>query len=218
MKNGTMPESQEESTNPFPSMQAELHKKGAVLTKAWADLFSYLTRYQADLMVKENAMDIAEKEIDMRRKQLEDIKSVTLDSEEFGKLQDDMHTKERILLKLQSEHCVTETQLRQVQSDLTNHMELLERSRSELLEKHADLIRYRGDVERLKSELTIKEEHIQVKDNLLKKLQSQLMRENAELKEEAELERRALLLERRAHEITRRALKEKTQQVRSSFL
>ncbi|XP_064627515.1 histone-lysine N-methyltransferase MECOM-like isoform X9 [Lineus longissimus] len=217
MKVGTMPESQdmqEEQNNQFINMQTELHSKGAVLTKAWSDLFSFITKYQAELMVKENSVEIAEKEISVRKKQLDDLKpAVAAGNEEIAKLQEEINTKERLLSKSQSELSVKESMLHRVQSDLSSHMELLEKSRSEILEKQSDLIRHRGDLERLKSELTIKEEQIQIKDNLLRKLQDQLMKENAELKEQLDFksqcldaERRSLEAERRSHELLKRSL------------
>jgi cob(I)alamin adenosyltransferase len=214
MRDETMPESHEEGGPTIAeNMQEVLHKKGTVLTKAWADLFSYLTTYQAELTVKENTMEIAEKEISMRRKQIDEMKPVPPDCEEFAKLQDEIHAKERQLTKAQSELSVKEQILRRTQSDLTCNMEMLERSRSDVLEKQNELIRYRGDMERLKSQLAIQQEQVSIKDNLLKKLQSQLMKENEELKEQSELDRRALELERRAHELTKRTLREKERSV-----
>ncbi|XP_064627426.1 zinc finger protein 1-like isoform X4 [Lineus longissimus] len=213
-QNQSEPVTRNSSPSPFINMQTELHSKGAVLTKAWSDLFSFITKYQAELMVKENTIEIAEKEIDVRKKQLQELKpAVSAGNEEISRLQEEINTKERLLSKAQIELSVKEQMLQRVQSDLSSHKGHLDRSRSELFEKQGDLIRHRSDLERLKSELTIKEEQIQIKDNLLKKLQTQLMRENAELKEQLELEKRnaqlSLEAERRAHEMTKRSLRQK---------
>ncbi|XP_064628275.1 uncharacterized protein LOC135487923 isoform X8 [Lineus longissimus] len=217
MRDEAMPESHEENTaGTAENMQAELHKKGAVLTKAWADLFSYLTKYQAELTVKENTMEIAEKEIEIRKKQFEDMKPVSPDCEEFAKLQDEIHGKERLLTKTQSELTAKDQLLQRTNSDLTCNMEMLQQARNEVLDKQNDLIRYRGDIVRLKSQLAVQQEQVSIKDNLLKKLQTQLMKENDELKEQSELDRRALELERRAHEMTKRSLREIEKSGRSS--
>ncbi|XP_064628105.1 zinc finger protein 853-like isoform X8 [Lineus longissimus] len=213
MKDSTMsmPEPQEEESSPSQNMQMELHSKGAVLTKAWSDLFSFISKYQAELTVKENAVEIAEREIDVRKRQLDEMKPmVDAGNEEVEKLQEEIRTKERLLSKSQSELCVKEQMLRSVQSDLTCNMELLEKARCDLLDRQSELVRNRGDLERLKSELTIKQEQIQIKDNLLRKLQNQLMKENAELKEQLELNERTLEMERRSHEMTKRTLREKS--------
>ncbi|XP_064628204.1 zinc finger protein 135-like isoform X1 [Lineus longissimus] len=200
-------EEEVEENSPFESMQTELHSRGAELTKAWSNLFSFITKYQAELFVKENSVEIAEKEIEQRKKQLAEMKPVVdAGNEEITQLQDDIRTKERQLRQAQSQLSVKERMLQRVQSDLSCNMEMLENSRSELLGKQNEIIRYRGDLERMKSELTIKQEQIQIKDNLLKKLQNQLMKENAELREQLELERRALQLEKQSHELTKRTL------------
>ncbi|XP_064628264.1 zinc finger protein 768-like isoform X11 [Lineus longissimus] len=200
-------EEEETENSPFVNMQTELHCKGAVLTRAWSDLFSFITKYQAELVVKENSVEIAEKEIKERKRQLEEMKPVVdAGNEEVSKLQDEIRTKERLLSKAQSQLSVKERMLQRVQSDLSGNMEMLEKSRSELLSKQNDVIRYRGDLERLRSELTISREQIQIKDNLLKKLQNQLMKENLELKEQLELERRSHELEKRSHELTKRSM------------
>ncbi|XP_064628070.1 zinc finger protein 853-like isoform X6 [Lineus longissimus] len=220
MKDGNMSmlESQKEESRPSENMQMELHSKGAVLTKAWSDLFSFITKYQAELAVKENTVEIAEREIDVRKRQLEEMKPmVEAGNEEVEKLQEEIRTKERLLSKSQSELSVKEQLLRSVQSDLTCNMELLEKARCNLLDSQSELVHNRGDLERLKSELTIKQDQIQIKDNLLRKLQNQLMKENAELKEQLEIERKTLELERRnfemerrSHELTKRNLRGKS--------
>ncbi|XP_064628089.1 uncharacterized protein LOC135487868 isoform X1 [Lineus longissimus] len=219
MKDSTMSmsESQEEESSPSQNMQMELHSKGAVLTKAWSDLFSFITKYQAELTVKENTVEIAEREIDVRKRQLEEMKPmVDAENEEVTKLQEEIRTKERLLSKSQSELSVKGQMLRSVQSDLTCNMELLEKARCDLLDRQSELVRNRGDLERLKSELTIKQEQIQIKDNLLRKLQNQLMKENAELKEQLELNERTLEMERRSHEMTKRTLREKSKPTASA--
>jgi chromosome segregation ATPase len=196
---------QEDGSSPLENMQTELHSKGAVLTKAWSDLFSFITKYQAELVLKESSVEIAENEIEQRKRQLEEMKPVVdAGNEEICKLQEGIHTKETQLRKVQSELSVKELMLQRVQSDSVSNMELLEKSRAELLGKQNDLLRSRCDVERLKSELAVKQEQILIKDNLLKKLQNQLMKENAELKEQLEIERRALQLEKQCHELTKR--------------
>ncbi|XP_064627193.1 zinc finger protein 37-like isoform X1 [Lineus longissimus] len=213
MKDGTMsmPESQEEESSPSENMQMELHSKGAVLTKAWSDLFSFITKYQAELTVKENAVEIADREISMRRKQLEEMKPmVEAGNDEISRLQDEIQTKERLLNKSQTELSMKVRMLQQVQTDLSCNMELLEKARSELLDRQSEHVRDTSDLERLKSELIIKQEQILIKDNLLKKLQNQLMKENTELRDQLELERRALELERRSHELTKKSLREKS--------
>jgi DNA repair exonuclease SbcCD ATPase subunit len=200
------------SEHPYPNMQAELQSKGAVLTKAWSELFSFITKYQAELMVKENSIEIAEKEIGIRRRQLDDMKPVVdAGNEEITKLQEvqeEFQTNQRRLNRTQSELTVKEQMLYRVQSDLNCNIEMLEKSRSELLTKQTEAIRYQGDLEGLKSELTIKQEQILIKDNLLKKLKNQLMKENAELKEELEFKERTLDMERRSHELTKRSLRQ----------
>ncbi|XP_064641097.1 transcription factor Sp8-like isoform X3 [Lineus longissimus] len=211
MKDSTMatPESTEEKSSPFQNMQTELHSKGAVLTKAWSDLFSFITNYQCELTVKENAVEIAEREIEVRRKQLEEMKpAMNCGNEEIEKLQDEIQLKESRLKLSQSELSAREQMLKQLQLDLSCNRELSEKLRCELLEKQSELMRNCSDLEQLKSELVIKQEQIQIKDNLLKKMQSEMMRENAELKEQLELERRTLELERRSHEQTKRILSE----------
>ncbi|XP_064627972.1 zinc finger protein 239-like isoform X3 [Lineus longissimus] len=215
MKDGVLPESQEMmEQNAFRTMQMELHQKGAVLTKAWSELFSFLTKYQGELLLKENSVEIAANEIDIRKKQLEELKpAVAAGSEEISRLQDEVHAKERLLNKTHSELNVKEQMLQHVQSDLTSNIGLLDSTRLELLDKRTELIKHQGEYEKLKSTLTLKEEQIAVKDSLLKKLQNQLMQENAELKEQLEMERRAhqekvrsLEMERRAHEATKKTL------------
>ncbi|XP_064628084.1 sal-like protein 1 isoform X4 [Lineus longissimus] len=216
MRDETMPESQEEESSPAASaantnnMQMELHSKGAVLTKAWADLFSFLTQYQAELTVKENAVEMAEREISIRKKQLEDMKPVVdVGNDEVVRLQELITNKERQLHKVQSDSMINEQMLKRVQSDLTCNQELVEKLRSELLEKQSNMVRYRNDLDRYKSDLSIKEEQIQIKDSLMKKMQNQLMKENTELRDQLELERRAHELERKTHEITKRHLRDK---------
>ncbi|XP_064628244.1 uncharacterized protein LOC135487917 isoform X5 [Lineus longissimus] len=187
----------------FENMQTELHCKGALLTKAWSDLFCFITKYQAELVMKENSVEIAEKEIKERKKQLEEMKTVAGDDEN---LHDVICAKERLLRKAQSELSVKDRMLQRVQSDLSSNTELLEKSECDLLKRQNELVRYRGNVEQLKSELKIKQEQILIKDTLLKKLQNQLMKENAELKEQLELERRALQLEKQSHDLTKRTM------------
>ncbi|XP_064628122.1 zinc finger protein 227-like isoform X2 [Lineus longissimus] len=207
----SMPESQEEESNPFENMQMELHSKGAVLTKAWSDLFSFITKYQAELTVKENAVEIAEREIDVRKRQLEEMKPmVEAGNDEISRLQDEIQTKERQLNKSQSELLMKEQMLRSVQSDLSCNMELLDKARCDLLDRQSEIVRNKGDLERLKSDLTIKQEQIQIKDNLLEKLQNQLMKENAELKQQYELEKLKFELEQQSHERTKRSLRDKS--------
>ncbi|XP_064628191.1 zinc finger protein 761-like isoform X1 [Lineus longissimus] len=194
-------EGQDESCS-FENMQTELHCKGAVLTKAWSDLFRFITKYQAELVMKENSVEIAGKEIEERKKHLE----VIADSGHDETLQDVIYTKERMLRKAQSELDVKDRMLQEVQSELSSNTELLEKSQCDLLKKQNDLVQYRGNVEQLKSELNVKQEQIKIKDTLLKKLQNQLMKENAELKEQLELERRALQLEKQSHDLTKRTM------------
>ncbi|XP_064628185.1 zinc finger protein 768-like isoform X4 [Lineus longissimus] len=205
-RESSSPKEQKEDDS-FVTMQTELHSKGAVLTKAWSDLFSFITKYQAELVVKENMVEIGEKEIEQRKRQLEEMKPVVdAGNEEVSKLQDEIRMKEGLLSKAQSQLSVKERLLQRVQSDLSCNRELLEKAQSDLLDKQNNLIRYRGDLEHLKSELKVKQEQIQIKDNLLKKLQNQLMKENAELKEQLELERRSHELEKQSHELTKRSL------------
>ncbi|XP_064628575.1 zinc finger protein 853-like isoform X12 [Lineus longissimus] len=198
-----------QTEHPFQNMQTELQSKGAVLTKAWSDLFSFITRYQAELVVKENSVEIAGKEINMRKRQLDEMKPVVdAGNEEITKLQEEIKANQRLLNRTQSELTVKEQMLQSVRSDLNCNMDMLDKSRSELLGKQTEVVRYRADLERLKSELTIKQEQISIKDHLLKKLQNQLMKENAELKEQLELKERTLEMERRAHEFTKRSLRQ----------
>ncbi|XP_064628596.1 homeotic protein spalt-major-like isoform X5 [Lineus longissimus] len=197
-----------QTEHPFQNMQTELQSKGAVLTKAWSDLFSFITRYQAELVVKENSVEMAEKEINMRKWHLDEMKPVVdAGNEEITKLQEEIQTSQRLLNRTQSELTVKEQMLQSVRSDLNCNMEMLDKSRSELLGKQTEVVRYRADLERLKSELTIQQEQISIKDNLLKKLQNQLMKENAELKEQLDNERQTLELERNYHELTKMDLR-----------
>ncbi|XP_064628134.1 sal-like protein 1 isoform X2 [Lineus longissimus] len=206
-----MPESQEENRClQLDDMQQELHSKGNVLTRAWSELFSYLTKYQAELMVKEHAVEIAEKEVDIRKRQLEEMRPVEeMGSEEVTQLRNEIQAKERLLNRAQLELSASEQTVKQISSDLSNHVQMVENSRSELSETQKELVRFRNDCERLKSELALTNEQVQVKDKLLNKLQNQLMKENAELKEQLDFSLRALELEKRAHEVTKKSLREK---------
>ncbi|XP_064628593.1 sal-like protein 1 isoform X2 [Lineus longissimus] len=206
-----------QTEHPFQNMQTELQSKGAVLTKAWSDLFSFITRYQAELVVKENSVEMAEKEINMRKWHLDEMKPVVdAGNEEITKLQEEIQTSQRLLNRTQSELTVKEQMLQSVRSDLNCNMEMLDKSRSELLGKQTEVVRYRADLERLKSELTIQQEQISIKDNLLKKLQNQLMKENAELKEQLDNERQTLELERNYHELTKMDLRKSKALLKSS--
>jgi chromosome segregation ATPase len=210
MKYRGMPESQEENTSlKLNDMQQELHSKGTVLTTAWSELFSFLTKYQAELMVKENAVEVAEKEVHIRRRQLEEMRPVgEMDDEEISKLRNEIQEKEKLLNRAHLELSASEQTVKRISSDLANHVQMIEKSRSELRNTQMELVHYRNDVESLKSELTVTKEQMQIKDKLLNKLQNQLMKENAELKEQMDFSLRALELEKKAHELTKKALRE----------
>jgi chromosome segregation ATPase len=207
-----MIESKEEESNPSKNnMQMELHSKGLVLTKAWSDLFSFITKYQAELTAKENAVGIAEREIDVRKKQLEETRPVAeYGNYEISRLQDEIRMKEHLLLKSQSDISEKDEKLQMMQSELICHKELLEKDRCDMLERQTEKVCDPSDLEHLKSELLLKQEQIRIKDSLIVKLENELMRENAELKEQLDVERQTLEFERRSHEMTKKCLREKS--------
>jgi chromosome segregation ATPase len=187
------------------NMQTKLHNKGMMLTRAWTELFSFITMYQAELIVKENAMNIAEKEIGIRKKQLEDIKSSgNIENVEIKILRDEISSKEKQLKETQAELMVKEHVLHRAESEFSSNAELLKQSKYDLFRRQDELVQCKIDLEHLKSELTIKEDQIQIKDNLLKKLQNQLMKENFDLKEQLDVEKKA-------HRDTRNVLRESRQ-------
>ncbi|XP_064628130.1 uncharacterized protein LOC135487875 isoform X3 [Lineus longissimus] len=196
---------QENHVEENENMQMKLHNKGMMLTRAWTELFSFITMYQAELTVKENAMEIAEKEIGIRKKQLESIKSSgDAESEERQILRDEIDSKEKQLTKSQSDLLIKERLLQRVESDLSSNAELLEQSKYDLFNRQDELVRCKTDLERLKSQLTIKEDQIRIKDTLLMKLEHQLMKENSDLKEQ-------LYLEKKAHQNTKMNLRDSQQ-------
>ncbi|XP_064629164.1 zinc finger protein 845-like isoform X2 [Lineus longissimus] len=200
----SLAETQEEKGQPLHDMKMELHSKGAVLTNAWSDLSSFLTKYQAELTRKEFAVEIAGKEVDIRKKQLEEMKLVLeFGNDEVSNLQNEVQTKESQINHLQSELLIKEQLVQKMQLDLDCNQDLVAQSRNDFHAEYSELVQCRGNLEKLQSELSVKQEQIEIKDILLKKMQGQLMSENADLKEQLEKERSA-------HELTKKRLEEKS--------
>jgi chromosome segregation ATPase len=185
-----MLESQENSS-PLQAMQKELQNSGTVLTKAWTDLFGIIMKYQLELSVKENTLEIAGREVEMRKKQFEEMKPLLqADNEELSKLQHEIQSKKRDLYQSQQELSLKQQTLQMVQSNLNSKTRFLEKSTNDLADKQNELLQCKSDVESLKSELTIKEEQMDIKDSLLQKVQGQLLKENTELREQMEMDRK----------------------------
>ncbi|XP_064628290.1 zinc finger protein 846-like isoform X2 [Lineus longissimus] len=180
----------------FQQMQKELQDSGAVLTNAWTNMFGIMIKYQMELSVKQNAVQIAEKELELRKKQLENMKpTLVTGKEELSKLQDEIQAKKSQLYKSQQDLSLKDRMFQTVQADLESKNCLLEKSSNDLVEKQTEVLKCRSEIESLKSELTLKHDEVVIKDNLLKKVQGQLMKENEELKQQIELERRPFKLE-----------------------
>ena len=79
-------ESSTEENVDSSTMQGELEKKGSVLTKAWTDLLTFLTKYQADLRNREKAVQIAEEGI--RKKLFKEETPLETESEELVKVRE----------------------------------------------------------------------------------------------------------------------------------
>ncbi|XP_064628033.1 zinc finger protein 287-like isoform X1 [Lineus longissimus] len=209
-----MTEEMAESQEAVQNMQAELHEKGALLSKVWSDLFSLFTKYQADLFVRENSISVAEKQMEFQKAQIKEMKAEFVEgqgnsSEELSKLQEELNAKELAISKLRVEFTTTDNLLHRVQNDLASHRDLLEETRTEMMEKQNRLVQIKMDNEKFKMELNVKDEQMSVKDRLLRKIQDEMRRENEEFKDRVRQLEEVLDSERRAHAATRRRLQSK---------
>ncbi|XP_064629823.1 uncharacterized protein LOC135488841 isoform X3 [Lineus longissimus] len=204
MRIDRMPESEEKEVG-LQVMQADIHMKGAQLGKVWADLFGLLSKYQAELMLKENQIEIAERHLETKKEQYEEM-SPMHGLEEVAKVEERLQEKELQLSQCQIELSQMETMFKRVQIDLSTNMDMLDQTRTELLEKQTQNVSCQADMERLKADVSLKDEQIRVKDGLLKKIQQQLMKENAELKEQYLEEKSSHDAERMSHSQTKKLL------------
>jgi chromosome segregation ATPase len=204
MRIDKMPESEEKEAG-LQMMQADIHMKGAQLGKVWAELFGLLSKYQAELMVKENQIEIAERQLETKKEQYSEV-SPLQGLDDIAKVEERLQEKECQLSQCQIELSQMETNLKQVQMDLSTNTDMLDQTRTELLEKQAQCVRCQDNVERSKADVSLKDEQIRVKDSLLTKVQQQLMKENAELKEQYLEEKSLLDVERLTHSQTKMLL------------
>lgn len=197
-------------------LQDDLRNRGNGLSKAWADLFSLLTTYQARLMVKENQLDISEKQIQSKRKQLAMLKDGVPLPSSYERLQDQCEIKDQLLSKCETELLNATQMLQSVQAELSSQAEHLEKVTSEKLEKEDMILQYQNRIARLESDLQVKEEESEIKDRLIQKLQAENLSESsnmadantgaARLKELFDMQTKTLDDERDAHKETRRKL------------
>ncbi|XP_064627968.1 uncharacterized protein LOC135487808 isoform X2 [Lineus longissimus] len=211
----------------------DLQAKGDVLAKAWMDLFSSVTEYQAELALKESLLDIAEMEIATRKKQQEEMRTVIEGGDEaVAKLQNEMAAKETERLQMQLELKTKEQLLESVQSDLKNskqsnetlqsdvaakerqlqHIQLELNSKEQLLQsvqsdlKNCKLLNEKFNQK--KSELMGSQTEIaSLKSDLIMKnsLYTKLSEEHEELKHDLDIQVKTVELERKSLEMERKA-------------
>jgi hypothetical protein len=169
-------------------------------------------------MVKENQLEISEKQIQSRREQLEMLKDgiAIPSSSSTEKLQVQLEIKEQLLSKCQTELLNATEMLHGVQAELMHQAELLEKARAEKLEKEDLILQCQNRINQLEGDLQMKEEQGEIKDRLIEKLQIQNLSESsdltdanagmAKLKELFDMQTKTLDAERKAHKETRRRL------------
>jgi chromosome segregation ATPase len=196
--------------------QSDLHEKGCQLTKVWSDLFSLLSKYQADLMVKENEIEVLEQQLETKQQMLKS--STNNDTREVTNLQGEIQAKDLALAKYRADLLNSEEAMQRLQMEMRSNSELLTQCRAEVLENQEKLIKTRSDVDKLRFELTSKDEQLRVKDALLEKVQAQMLREVSELSVDVNSLRHKLNLEKTAHDETKKTLLSisKQNQVRNS--
>jgi hypothetical protein len=191
----SLPEFQAKES-PFQKMHMELQDKGSVLSKAWADLFSFITKYQAELTVKENAVQLAEKEIDVQKKQFEEMKPISgtdTQSWQVVTLQEECLTKERLLNQVRCKLNEKERELKSIQLEFNTNKELFEESKKELQWRNTQLMLSKQETDHHASQSRTHRDELEIKNSLVQKFKSQLLKqgmENAKIREQLEKERK----------------------------
>ncbi|XP_064627505.1 uncharacterized protein LOC135487573 [Lineus longissimus] len=198
-----MPESRI-SSGELKITQSSLHEKGCQLTKVWSDLFSLLSKYQADLMVKENEIEVLEQQLESKQSMLKSTSDN--DTREVTNLQGELQAKDLELAKYRADLLNSEEAMNRLQTEMRNNSELLTQCRTEVLENQEKLIKTRNEVDRLRFELTSKDEELRVKDTLLEKLQAQMLKEVSDLTADVNTLKHKLNLEKNAHDETKKTL------------
>ncbi|XP_064627959.1 zinc finger and BTB domain-containing protein 18-like isoform X2 [Lineus longissimus] len=189
-----LPEFQEKESQ-FQNMQVDLQNKGSVLSKAWSDLFRFITNYQAQLTLKENALELAEKEIEIQKKQLEEFKpmieAANIQAWQVVQLQEQCLSKERLLNEAKCEVKEIEKKFQYMQSELDSNRELFEQSKKELQCRNTQLLLSKQDADHHATQSKIYVDQLAIQNSLVKKFQSQVTKlgmENAELRQKLEAE------------------------------
>ncbi|XP_064628776.1 uncharacterized protein LOC135488210 [Lineus longissimus] len=198
---------------PLKTMQTDLHEQGTNLNKAWTNLFSLLSKYQAELIVKENQIEIAEEQLAIRKKELTDINERVAREEESESLREQLNIKEALLSKCQAELAHTSDMYQKTQADLADRIALLDQAQNEQIQIHQKFVQIQSENARLQTELVMKVEESVKKDSLVEKLHNRLIQETTELrsvvsrlKDSLQSKTKLLEVEKKSHNTTKRLL------------
>jgi chromosome segregation ATPase len=188
-----------EADNQLVEMQADLVSKGNQLSRSWSELFGLLTKYQAELVIKQDRLTNKENEMrNFQRNTLnQDETSEQNDTSSLSLVQRDLRMKTDLLVASQAEVLSIEKCL------LT--------SESKFVEVQRQLKCSQDSLNKTKQELAIK-------DGLLKKLEKQMVKELDDLQTETGQLKEELSAEKEAHRDTFEQLQEALKAVHGSAI
>ncbi|XP_064629352.1 zinc finger protein 236-like [Lineus longissimus] len=202
--NGLQGLSQNESQTDIQlvEMQADLMSKGNQLSRNWSELFGLLSKYQAELVIKQDQLTNQENEMKLRNR------------EKCPPAQDAMEMEPN-----------NTSSLSVIQRDLKMKTDLLVASQAEVLSIESALLASESKAIELQQQLTSSEESLNqkkqelaIKDGLLKKLEKQMIKEIGDLQTEAAQMKEELNMEKEAHRDTFEQLQEALKSVHGTAI
>jgi chromosome segregation ATPase len=103
----------------FRTIQSEMRTKGLVLSQTWSDLFGLMSKYQAELITRQDQLIGIESQIETKKRNIHE-------QSEFEKMKLQLQAKDR--------------EIKTVNIDLINKSELLVRTQNELGRLKSDLV------------------------------------------------------------------------------